>query len=464
MGVDAALERIRRAVGEDRVSVDETDKTTYGRDWTTNWEPAPCAIAFPHNTDEVVEIVHVCSELGLAIVPSGGRTGLAGGAVARDGELVVSLERIHEIGEVDEVGGLVTVGAGAVTQVVHDRVLDKDWFWPIDLAAKGSSQIGGNIATNAGGVRVIRYGSTRQWVSGMTVVTAEGEVLELGGALEKDNTGIDLRQVFIGTEGTLGIVTGATLKLTRKVPQVSVLLFAVRDIEAAMSIFARLRKSPLVIMAFEFFTDRCAARLEEHRGLRPHFQAPSSCYVLVEVEGGLDDTLLEWAEGVLALDEVDDGTIAQSQAQAAEFWELREGISESLSATGLPHKNDISIPVKDLARFCADLGELVANKYPGWEVCLFGHVGDGNIHVNTMKPESMDEAEFRSRTHAADRDIFELVHRYKGSISAEHGIGLLKREFLSFSRSPAEIEAFRRMKRALDPKGLLNPGKIIETP
>lgn len=462
MGSDAALEQIRQALGADIVSLDEGDRRTYGRDWTKVWEPNPCAIAFPGSTEEVVEIVKVCSDANLSIVPSGGRTGLAGGAVAANGELVVSFERMSAMGDVDEVGALVEVGAGAVTQALHDHVGDSGWFWPIDLAAKGSSQIGGNIATNAGGVRVIRYGPTRQWVMGLTVVTAKGDALEIGG-LEKDNTGPDLRHLFIGTEGTLGLVTGATLKLTRACTEVSVMLFALENIHAAMGVFSRLRRSPLTTMAFEFFTDRCAERLHAHRGKSPPFQTKYPCYALVEIEGGLSDELLEWTEEILGRDGVGDGTVAQSRQQGAELWELREGISESLSATGLPHKNDISIPVADVARFCDDVVALAAQRYPGWEVCLFGHVGDGNIHVNVMKPEAMSKDEFFRLTHEADEAIFELVRSYKGSVSAEHGIGLLKRDFLSYSRSPAEIEVFRGLKQTLDPGNLLNPGKILAT-
>jgi len=464
MGTDAVLERIRRELGADVVTTDAADLQTYGRDWTRVWSPAPCAIAFPRTTEQVVEIVKVCADAGVAIVPSGGRTGLAGGAVAANGELVVSLERMSSIGEVDDFGGVVEVGAGAVTQAVHDKVGEAGWFWPIDLAAKGSSQIGGNVSTNAGGVRVIRYGHTRHWVLGLTVVTAQGDVLELGGALEKNNTGADLRQVFIGTEGTLGIVTGATLKLTRAVKDVTVLLFAVESLEATMEVFAAARRSPLTLMAFEFFTDRCAARLERHRGRKPPFAQSAPCYVLIEVEGEMSDAVLEWSEQMLERDDVLDGTVAQSKHQAAELWELREGISESLSATGLPHKNDISIPVADVARFCAELVELTGERYPGWEVCLFGHVGDGNIHVNVMKPEAMEPAEFHRLTHDADRDIFALVRRFRGSISAEHGIGLVKRDFLEYSRSAAEIAMLKRLKQALDPANLFNPGKIFSMP
>jgi FAD/FMN-containing dehydrogenase len=459
--MQAALERIRKLLGDDNLSTDPGDLETYGRDWTRVWQPAPCAVARPGSTEQVAEVVKICAAEGLAVVPSGGRTGLAGGAVAKDGELVLSLERIHHLGEVDEFGGTVVVGAGAVTQTVHDHVGQSGWFWPIDLAAKGSSQIGGNLSTNAGGVRVIRYGHTRQWVLGLRVVTASGEILELGGALEKNNTGADLRQVFIGTEGTLGIITEATLKLTRQIPEVSVLLFAVDGIEAAMAVFAAAQRSPLTLMAFEFFTDKCAARLEAHRGKKPPLEQSSPCYVLIEVEGGMSDELLEWTEAILERDEVADGTVAQSRQQAAELWELREGISESLSATGLPHKNDVSVAVGDVASFCAELETLVSERYPGWEVCLFGHVGDGNVHVNVMKPDELDADEFHRLCHDADAAIFELVERYRGSISAEHGIGLLKRDFLHYSRSPEEIAALRALKQAFDPRGILNPGKIL---
>jgi FAD/FMN-containing dehydrogenase len=415
-------------------------------------------VARPRTTDEVARLLALCDRHQQPVVPSGGRTGLAGGAVAARGELVLSLERMRRIYPVDELGATVRVQAGAVTQAVHEHAARAGLTWPVDFAAKGSAQIGGNIATNAGGVRVIRYGLTRQWVLGLEVVLASGTVLELGGALEKNNTGTDLRQLFIGSEGTLGVITEATLKLAPRPGPADVVLAAVTDLAAVLRLFRAARRAPFTIAAFELFTDRCLDRLLRHRALRRPFAAPAGCYVLLEAEGGARPALEDW----LGAQDLLDATLAQSSAQAAELWALREGISESLAATGFPHKNDIALPISALEPFCAEMEALLAARYPGWELCLFGHIGDGNLHVNVMKPEALSKDEFVAQTGGVDRDLFALVQRHQGTISAEHGIGLLKKPYLGYSRSPAELAVMRALKAALDPRGILNPGKIFD--
>ncbi len=443
-------------------STDPGDLAEYGHDWTKVYAPAAGALARPRSTEEVARLLRLAAEHHVHVVPSGGRTGLAGGAVARDGELVLSLERMRRMDAVDVLGATVRVQAGAVTEAVHQHCEAQGLTWPVDFASKGSSTVGGNIATNAGGVKVIRYGLTRQWVLGLQVVLAGGAVLELGGALEKNNTGVDLRQLFIGSEGTLGVVTEATLKLTRVAESPHVLLFAVPDLPAVLALFREVRTSPFEVRAYEFFTRRCLDRLLRHRSLRDPFAGATSHYVLVELEHVHDAAALEaWLGALMEGGLVTDGTMAQHAREAADLWSLREGISESLTATGTPHKNDISLPIARLEAFCGELEGVFAARYPGWEICLFGHIGDGNLHVNVMKPDGMDKDEFFARTHDADRTLFELVHKHHGSISAEHGIGLLKRDFLSFSRSPEEIAVMRAIKRALDPDGILNPGKVL---
>ena len=435
----------------------------FGKDWTKVFAPRPAAIVFPRTTAHVSTVLRWANERGIAVVPSGGRTGLAGGAVAKNGEVVLSLARMGRMDPVDVLGQTVRVQAGAVTEAVHHHCEAHGLTWPVDFASKGSSQVGGNIATNAGGVKVIRYGLTRQWVLGLEVVLASGDVLELGGALEKNNTGVDLRQLFIGSEGILGVVTEATLKLTRVPAPPKVLLFAVADLAAVLRLFREVRGSAFTVAAYEFFTRACLDRLLRHRKLRDPFSAPASHYVLVELENvsevgtALDELVAHLFEHGF----VQDGTMAQHASEAAELWGLREGISESLSATGMPHKNDIALPIAELKNFCGELDGVFAAKYPGWEICLFGHIGDGNLHVNVMKPDAMDKAAFLAETHVADRAMFDLVKKHHGSISAEHGIGLLKKEFLSYSRSQEEIALMRAMKAALDPKGILNPGKVL---
>ena len=450
-----------RAIGDDLVSTEPDDLATYGRDWTKVFTPAPLALVRPRSTEEVAAVLRACNDAGVAVVPSGGRTGLAGGAVAARGEIVLSLERMRRMDPVDLLGSTVRVQAGAVTAAVHAHCEPHGLTWPVDFASKGSSQVGGNIATNAGGVKVIRYGLTRQWVLGLQVVLMDGTIMEVGGALEKDNTGVDLRQLFIGSEGILGVITEATLKLAPLPRRLDVMVFAVEGLPGVLRLFREVRTSGLTLAAFEFFTQRCLDRLVRHRSIRAPFDRPADHYVLVEVEDASDDGLEAWVGSVFERGLAVDGVLAQGAHQAAELWTLREGISESLSATGLPHKNDIALPVAGLEAFCAELDTVLAARYPGWELCLFGHIGDGNLHVNIMKPDDLDKPAFLARTKQADHDLFELVRRHRGSISAEHGIGLLKRDFLGYRRAPAELAVMAALKRSLDPKGLLNPGKVL---
>jgi FAD/FMN-containing dehydrogenase len=459
---DAFLTELGASFPADFFTRDPADLAEYGRDWTRVYEPSPSVVAFPRSTEEVARLLRACNEAGVFVVPSGGRTGLAGGAVAANGEVVLSLSRMRKMGEVDLLGSTLRVQAGAVTEAVHLHCEPLGLTWPVDFASKGSSTVGGNIATNAGGVKVIRYGLTRNWVLGLQVVTAQGDVLELNGGLEKNNTGLDLRQLFIGSEGILGVITEATLKLTRLPSRKAVLLFGVDDVAAVLRVFRDARKAPITIGAFEFFTDKCLSRVERHRKVRAPFEKTYGCYVLLEVEDADDASLENWLGTLFERELIHDGTLAQSSTQAAELWTLREGISESLSATGLPHKNDIALPVAALESFCEKLDASFRAKYPDWEICLFGHIGDGNLHVNVMKPESLDKASFLRRTSEADHAIFTLVKEHGGSISAEHGIGLLKKPYLGYSRSPGEIALIRGVKAALDPRGILNPGKVLD--
>lgn len=469
--VVSALARIRAAIRADLVSQEASELAEYGRDWTRVVTPAASAVAFPRSTDEVSRLLAICDQEHVAVVPSGGRTGLAGGAVAGKGEIVLSLSRMRRTDDVDVLGATVRVQAGAITEAVQQHCAPHGLTWPVDFASKGSSTVGGNIATNAGGVRVIRYGLTRQWVLGLEVVLASGQVLEIGGALEKNNTGLDLRQLFIGSEGTLGVVTEATLKLARLPGATAVMLLAVADVAAVLALFREARRGPFTLAAYEFFSQRCLDRVLAHRKLRPPVSAASGNYVLIEAEGDgateadaarLLEKLEPWVSGVFESGLAKDGTFAQHSSEARDLWALREGISESLSATGLPHKNDVALPIAELDAFCARLGALFERRYPGWEVCLFGHVGDGNLHINVMKPDAMSRDEFFAKTKEADRDLFELVKQHHGSISAEHGIGILKKPYLSYSRTEAEIALMRQVKLSLDPRGTLNPGKVLD--
>lgn len=458
----AFLQAIAEQFPKDFLSTEASELLEYGRDWTRVVAPNPSAIAFPRSTSEVSTLLALCHAHRVPVVPSGGRTGLAGGAVAASGELVVSLKLMNRIGEVDLLGNTLRVQAGAVTEAVHQKCAQWGLTWPVDFASKGSSQVGGNIATNAGGVKVIRYGLTRNWVLGLQVVTAEGHILELNGALEKNNTGLDLRQLFIGSEGTLGVLTEATLKLCALPKKLDVLLFAVPDLAGVLRFFREARQASLLLSAFEFFTHPCLLRLQRHRKLRSPFENASGCYVLMEVEDASSQALDDFIEKAFRENWVQDGTLAQSLQQARDLWTLREGISESLSATGMPHKNDIALPVSELEAFTYQLDSFFEHEYPDFEICIFGHIGDGNLHVNIMKPEAMEKETFLQHTSAADVAIFELVKQHHGSISAEHGIGLLKKKYLNYSRSREELALMKQVKASLDPRGILNPGKIFD--
>lgn len=462
-----ALERLKAELPAEALAADPDSLKHYGRDWTKVYAAAPCAVAFPRTTEEVSKTLRICNEEGLVVVPSGGRTGLAGGAVAAQGELVLSLEKMNRIGPVDIAARTVRVQAGAVTEAVHHHCAKDGLTWPIDFAAKGSSHIGGNIATNAGGVKVIRYGLTRQWVLALQVVLASGEVLELNGDLEKNNTGYDLRQLFIGSEGTLGIITEATLKLTAVQGEADVLFFAVRDLESVLRLYRSARQSGLLLNAFEFLTRNCLECVTAHRGLRAPFAAEtlvaSGCYVLLEIDRASAGERLEtWLGEALALDGIQDGTLAQNPREAKDLWSLREGISESLSARSIPHKNDLSLPLRALEPFCVELESWISTAYPGWEIYNFGHIGDGNLHLNILKPQALDLKEFLAKTTEVDKRVFELVKKHHGSVSAEHGIGLLKKKALPYSRSAVELALFHSIKSVLDPKGTLNRGKIFD--
>lgn len=458
----AFVSALRAALPDGAVSADPDVLAAFGRDSTKVHEPKASLVVFPKTTAEVSAALALANAHGVAVVPSGGRTGLAGGALATRGEVVLSFDKMRRIDPVDVVGGTVRVQAGAVTQAVHEHCAPHGLTWPVDFASKGSSHVGGNIATNAGGVKVLRYGLTRQWVLGLEVVLASGEVLELNGALEKNNTGQDLRQLFIGSEGTLGVVTEATLKLAKLPGKLTVALFAVESLAKVLDLFVEVRRGPFTLCAYELFTAQCLARLERHRKVRAPFAEPHPYYVLVELEHASEGDLEAFVGRAFEEGLAKDGVLAQHEGDARALWELREGISESLSATGLPHKNDIALPIAELGAFCARLGEVFEKRYPGWEICLFGHVGDGNLHVNVMKPETMDKAAFLAKTKEADADMFALVKEHRGSVSAEHGIGLLKKHALPFTRTPREIDLMRQTKRVLDPNGILNPGKIFE--
>ena len=446
-------------------SLDASDLKTFGRDWTRVHEPNPSVVLFPTSTAEVSALLKLCSKHKIAIVPSGGRTGLAAGAVAANGEAVLSLDRMRKIGEVDSLAHTLWCESGAITEAIHEHCKPSGLTWPVDFASKGSSTVGGNIATNAGGVRVIRYGVTRNWVLGLTVVLMNGEILKLNGSLEKNNTGVDLRQIFIGTEGILGVITETILKLSPLPGTSDVFLFALKDLSAVFSLFKAVRQSGFTINAFECLDHACLEAVLHHRSLKSPFAESHPQYVLLEVERPAtadgSEKLESWLGQLFESNLVQDAVLAQSPKEAQNLWTMREGISESLANTGLLHKHDISLPISRLQEFIENWSADITKSYPGLKPYIFGHIGDGNLHVNLMKPETMEIPEFRSLCSKADTNMFGWIQKYEGSVSAEHGIGLLKKHLLKYTRTEREIEIMRSIKMVLDPAGLLNPGKIF---
>jgi FAD/FMN-containing dehydrogenase len=458
----SVLGTFAEALAAERIRVDTDSLSVWGRDRTTSFPSNPRAILFPETTAEVAAIVRSANAGGFALVPSGGRTGLSGGAVARTGEVVVSLDRMNRVERFNPTDRLLTCQAGVITQVVQETAQAQGLFYPVDFASAGSSHIGGNVATNAGGIRVIRYGLTRQWIAGLTVVTGTGEVLHLNHGLIKNATGYDLRHLFIGSEGTLGIITEVDVRLCMQAEPQRVLVLAVPLLSGLMQILAAF-SARIELSAFEFFSDLAMRRvIARGRGVRPFTEASSESplYALLEFDESAEEEALRIFESLLEVNVVTDGVISRSDAQAKALWALRENISECL-APERPYKNDISVRIEDVPDFLTSIDLLVSRRYPDFEVCWYGHIGDGNLHLNILKPPSLDEAEFVAVCHHISPELFAEVRKRGGSISAEHGVGLLKREFLGFSRSAQEVAAMRAIKAVFDPNGVLNPGKLL---
>lgn len=457
--METAIDKIKDSFPTGFLSQDPHDLETYGKDWTKILSPNPSAIAFPRTTEEVSRLLQICNEKGVAVVPSGGRTGLAGGAIAAKQEIVLSLEKMNRISEPNILSMTLHVEAGAVTEAVHQTCEPYGVTWPVDFGSKGSSTVGGNIATNAGGINVIRYGMTRNWVLGLTVVTMTGQILKLNGPLEKNNTGLDLKHLFIGSEGILGIVTEADLKLTRKEDQTELYFFGLPMMADVFRLFESARKGKFDLYAFETFSHNCFLASTHGLGLSSPFEQRHEHYVLLEGKGaGLEP----WLEKCFEEGLVSEGVQPKSSEETRNFWKVRESIAEFLGEKGINHSNDISLPVHNLKPFIDEWTSNFAQAHPNWELYIFGHIGDGNLHLHAIKPKEMALDQFLAATQKVDETLFGLVRKFGGSISAEHGIGLLKKKHLHYSKTKEEQEILKAIKRTLDPKWLLNPGKIID--
>ncbi|MBV1909274.1 MAG: FAD-binding oxidoreductase [Kangiellaceae bacterium] len=450
-------------VGEQHVLTNKDDLENYGQDWSRLYTPAPSFILRPGTTAEVSKIMAVAYEHEIAVVPSGGRTGLSGGAVALNGEVVISLERMNQISSFNSVDRTVTCGAGVITQQLQEYALEQNLYYPVDFASAGSSHIGGNIATNAGGIKVLKYGLTRDWVVGLTLVTAKGEILKLNKGLVKNATGYDLRHLIIGSEGTLGIVTEAEMTLTDQPKNPTVMLLALESLSDVSNLLVHFQ-SAMDLLAFEFFSHQALQKVLTHRDVKKPFEHDANFYVLMEFESDGDEAM----ESALAAFEqaaenewLVDGLISQSQQQAEELWVYREGISESISHYP-PYKNDIAVKPSQVGDFLQQVDHFVNENYPDFENIWFGHIGDGNLHLNILKPENLGLEDFKQQCAKANPSIFTILQSFDGSISAEHGVGLVKKDYLSFSRSDIEIQLMKSIKRTFDPINILNPGKLFK--
>jgi FAD/FMN-containing dehydrogenase len=447
----AALASLRAAVGDEYVRTDPDVVASHVVDWTGRFRGSSSAVIRPGTVDEVAAVLRVCDDHGLAVVPQGGNTGLVGGSVPLHGELVLDLRRLDRIEPVDARAGQVTAQAGATLVRLQDHARDAGWLYGVDLAARDSATVGGMVATNAGGVHVLRYGATRRQVAGIEVVLSDGRIIRRLVGLEKDNTGYDLAALLCGSEGTLGVITAARLRLHARPTHEVVALCGFGSVADALDAVGSLRRELDCVNAIEFFVDAGLELVCERLGLARPFAARHAAYVLVEAAAFVDPTTA--LAGAVERAAPVDVAVATDDSAARHLWRYREAHTEAINLLGPPHKLDVTLPADALAAFIAEVPETVARVSPNAHVWLFGHAGDGNVHVNVTGVAPDDEA--------VTAAVLGLVARRRGSISAEHGIGTAKRRYLSLVRSDAEIATYRAIKRALDPRGTLNPHVLL---
>ncbi|NJD33299.1 MAG: FAD-binding oxidoreductase [Betaproteobacteria bacterium] len=464
--MNSLIAALSQLLGERYLLTAAEDIAPFCTDWRGRYTGSALCVALPGTTDEVAAVVRLCAAAGAAIVPQGGNTGLCGGATPVGGEVVVCLRRMNRIRAVDADNNSITVEAGCTLHAVQQAAKEIDRLFPLSLAAEGSATIGGNLATNAGGVQVLRYGNARDLTLGLEVVLADGRIWNGLRALRKDNPGYDLKHLFIGAEGTLGLITAATLKLFPRPRARATAWVAVRDPAAAGSLLGRLRDAAGDnVTAFEIVGRPALDLVLRHiPGARDPFAGKPTWQVLIELSGARDDlaaTLEQALQNAAADGVIDDAAVAASEAQTAALWALRENVSEAQKIEGVSIKHDIAVPVSRIAEFIARADAALQAAFPQVRIVCFGHIGDGNLHYNQSRPDVQSNAEFIAQTAAVNRIVHDLVHELGGSISAEHGLGQLKREEVLRYKSETEMDMMRAVKRALDPRGLMNPGKLL---
>jgi len=432
----------------------------YHADWSGASACAPAALLKPKTTEQLSQIMALCYEQNQPVVVQGGLTGLAGGATPLSGEFAISLERMNAVEEIDARGMTATVLAGTPLQVLQEAAEEHDLFMPLDLGARGSCNIGGNVATNAGGTEVIRYGMTRSLVLGLEVVLADGTVINAMNKMVKNNSGYDLKHLFIGSEGTLGIVTRVVVQLQPKPLACHTALCALEDYESVTKLLTELKRSlGSGLTGFELMWDNYYNKvLEVDSDLQNPFGEEHHFYLLVEYKDNETALGAERFEaelfGHLEAELLSDAVVAQSHQDAEEFWRIRDGIGELLKALGPVSNQDVSLPIADIGVFSTHLETRLKAKYPDIGVLLFGHIGDNNLHVCAYTGREEDKL-------LITEDIMSMIGEYSGAITAEHGVGVLKRDYLELSRTPEEIALMKTIKKAMDPKGILNPGRVI---
>jgi FAD/FMN-containing dehydrogenase len=444
--------KLRQIVGDQHVLEQADVMATYAVDWSGRFQGRPSLVLRPGDSAETAAVVELCREAGVALVPQGGNTGLVGGGVPLEGEMVLSMRRMSFVTDVDQLGGQLTAGAGTSVADVQAAAAAAGWGYGVDLGSRDSATVGGTIATNAGGLQLLRYGATRAQLLGLEAVLGTGDVVAHLGGLLKDNTGYDLGALLCGSEGTLGVVTAARLRLVPPTPESVVTLLAFASTSAAIEAAFLLRQSLPDLLSLEFFLGPGLDLVCRTLGQSPPFAHAHEAYLLAEVASQRDATA-EVAEVLESVQWIQDVAVAIDPLRREQLWRYREGHTEAINTLGAPHKLDVTLPTAALAAFIDRVPGVVAEVNPHAATWLFGHAADGNVHVNItgVEPDDLD----------VDDRVLRFAAALGGSISAEHGIGTAKRPWLHLNRSEAEIGAFRRIKDALDPAGILNPHVLL---